>query len=136
MKKKIVFLYICIIIIILAIIGISVIVFTNNKETKEENIDIWNFIKYETYDGTGNKIDNPYTIKPFSLMFYKEKVEVCYDKCYPNTYTKKDNTLTINDSEYFSGKFTISYKDNTLILKNDAGEAGSLVYYFKTPKEK
>ena len=136
MKKKIVFLYTCAIIIILAIIGISVLVFINNKETKEENVDIWNFIKYETYDGNGNKIDNPYTIKPFSLMFYKEKVDVCYDKCYTNTYTKKDNILTLNDSEYFSGKFTISYKDNTLILKNDAGEAGSLVYYFKTPKEK
>lgn len=140
-NRKIVFLYICMIILILSLIGILVLVY-NNKHTindtntdvdKRKAIEVWNYINYETYDGTGKKVDNPFNMKLFTLIFYENEVDVCYDKCYINSYTKNDGYLIINDSDYFSGKFKVLHENDMIILESDGGEAGKFMYYFKAP---
>lgn len=133
--KKIKILYLCIVVILLVIIGFLTFVFIKKQDTKanNKNYDTWSYTKYETYDNNGNKIDIPYDMAPFTLTFRGDKVDVCYEKCYTNNYTKNDDILTINNSDYFSGVFKVSYEDNMMLLKEDSGEFGSTIYYFEKP---
>lgn len=135
MNKKIKVLYLCIFIILLVMIGLLIFVFVKKQGTKldDKNYETWSYTNYETYDNNGNMIEISYDMAPFTLTFRDDKVDVCYDKCYTNNYTKKDDILTINNSDYFSGAFKISYENDMMLLKEDSGEFGSTVYYFEKP---
>ena len=87
---------------------------------------------FTLYDENDNMIEKPFNMENFYLDFHDKKVDVCYDKCYTTTYTKDNNILTIDDFDYFSGKFEVSYKDNMMLLKTVA-EGAYIIYYFGKP---
>ena len=73
-------------------------------------------------------------IAKFCFIWYDNcRVDGREDKCYTNNYTKKDDILTINNSDYFSGAFKVSYENDMMLLKEDTEEFGSTVYYFEKP---
>lgn len=147
MKKKTRMTYIFIVILTLLIIGVLIIVYTNKNNTKINNnnksnndinnnddvIETWSYIKHEFYNKEGNLLDNPYTLTPFILVFHNKYVEVCYEECYATKYTKENNILTIDNFEYFSGTYEVSYQDDFMILKNDNENTIRIVYYFQKP---
>ena len=45
----------------------------------------------------------------------------------------KDYGICINNSDYFSGVFKVSYENDMMLLKEDSGEFSSTVYYFEKP---
>lgn len=135
--------------ILIMIIGISIILLAificindsnknsndnknRNNSNKNEKITRWYYVDFEFYDVNGNMIEKPFNMENFYLDFHDKKVDVCYDKCYTTTYTKDNNILTIDDFDYFSGKFEVSYKDNMMLLKTVA-EGAYIIYYFGKP---
>lgn len=144
MKKKNIFLIILLLIGILLLTSGIILVFTsiNNNKNKNENneysesdtIKRWYYVDFEFYDENDNMIEKPFNMKDFYLDFHTDTVDVCYDndECHTTTYTEDNSILTIDDFDYFSGKFEVSYKDNMILLKTiNAG--GYIIYYFGKP---
>ena len=104
----------------------------HNNSSKNENFKRWYYVDFEFYDENDNMIEKPFNMENFYLDFHDKKVDVCYDKCYTTTYTKDNNILTIDDFDYFSAKFEVSYKDNMMLLKTVA-EGAYIIYYFGKP---
>ncbi|MDY5992514.1 MAG: hypothetical protein SPJ06_00805 [Bacilli bacterium] len=105
---------------------------SNNESKKSDLIEKWYYVDFEFYDENGNMLEKVFNMEDFYLDFYTKTVDVCYDKCYTTTYTKDNNILTIDDFDYFSGKFEVSYKDNMMLLKTIT-EGTYIIYYFGKP---
>lgn len=142
MKKKKAFLIILLVLGTLLLAFGIVLKFTssnnknnsNNEYKKSGLIERWYYVDFEFYDENDNMIEKPFNMENFYLDFYTKTVDVCYDKCYTTTYTKDNNILTIDDFDYFSGKFEVSYKDNMMLLKT-VSEGAYIIYYFGEPIE-
>lgn len=144
MKKKTGMLYIFIVILALLIISVVLVVTINksnnnidNKSNNEENntvIESWTYIKHEFHNGNGSIEESPFTLTPFTIMFREKTVDICYEECYTTNYTKKNNILTIDDFDYFSGVFEVSYEGDQMLLKEQYTDTDAyIMYYFQKP---
>lgn len=143
MNKKVRILYILIVIIVLAIISLLIFTYMNmsddvykNDDIRNEDSEIWSYLKLEFYDKDDKLMDSPFNLEPFYLKFYDTKVDVCYnDGCHSTTYNKSGDTLIIDSTnfDYFSGIFSVSYKDDMMLLYDGNDGGNSILYYFSKP---
>lgn len=141
--KKTKILYILLIIIILCI-GLITCIYASNKL----NIFNKNIVDDETTDIKDDKNTSKWyyrqaKIEPetedvepgdmsLSYIVFKDSyIDICYqDNCYSAKYTIEDNILHIEEGEYFSGEFKISYEKDKLYLREDFSRGFSVIHIF------
>jgi len=153
MKRKILFISLGFLIIVLLGISIFYIKYGENNSKKEEQNKInnssnqqnedalneWISFEFDYYEEDGET--HTYQMNSVKLSFKDDMVEVCdfaFDKCEKVKYTFEDNKLDIfiGEEKIFFGYFIVDYKENLLLLELKQDDVTKIIYRFKKYEEK
>lgn len=107
-----------------------------NINTKNNYLYTWKSERY-IYTDSKTKESKEWILTSYKLVFYKDKLNICYDDnndCEEHKYSITDNRILNiegkSEVSTFEGKYYITYSDNTVILEKNNNDGSNNIFTF------